>query len=115
LCFAVIASGLAAAADRSDSESTIVAEAEEFAVQPGTQANGGWKSKAWGENYYCATFGNTFLSRKAFLGAPEQSSGPSATMKVKIPKGVGTWRLRDTKPLRVSRRSFTCGSSRRGA
>ncbi len=86
LCFAVIGCGLAAAADRSASDSTIVAEAEEFAVKPGTKSNGRWKPKAWGENYYCATFGNTFLSRKAFLGAPEQSAGSSATVTVKIPK-----------------------------
>jgi hypothetical protein len=86
LCFAVIGCDLAAAADLSTSNSTVVAEAEEFAVKPDTAANARWKSKAWGENYYCATFGNTFLSRKAFLGAPEQSSGSSANITVKIPK-----------------------------
>lgn len=86
LCFAGISSGLAAAADRSTSDSTIVAEAEEFAIKPGAKSDDGWRPKVWGDNYYCATFGNTFLSRKAFLGAPEQSSGSTATMIVKIPK-----------------------------
>src|SRR6187200_1645019 len=85
LCFAGIGCELTAAADRSTSDSTIVAEAEEFAIEPGAKSDGGWQRKAWGENYYCATFGNTFLSRKAFLGAPEQSSGSTATMTVKIP------------------------------
>jgi hypothetical protein len=86
LCFAVIGCRMAQAADHSTSDSTIVAEAEEFAVQPSSKSGSGWKSKKWGENYYCATFGNTFLSRKAFLGAPEQSSHSTATLIVKIPK-----------------------------
>src|SRR5215212_8690156 len=86
LCFTVIGCGLVVAADVSTSDSTIVAEAEEFAGKPGAKLDGGWQAKKWGENYYCATFGNTFLSRKAFLGAPEQSSGSTATMTVKIPK-----------------------------
>src|SRR4051794_1816394 len=75
LCFAFTRCGLAAAADSSTSDSIIVAEAEEFTIKPAAKSNGGWERKAWGENYYCATFGNTFLSRKAFLGASEQSSG----------------------------------------
>ncbi|HEV2294750.1 MAG TPA: beta-galactosidase trimerization domain-containing protein [Tepidisphaeraceae bacterium] len=39
----------------------------------------------WGQNYYCATFSNTFLSRKAFLGAPEQAQG-AATIAIAVPK-----------------------------
>src|SRR5437667_199138 len=48
-------------------DSTIVCEAEEFQVM-----RPGWEAKAWGSNYYAATLANSFLSRKAYLGAPEQ-------------------------------------------
>ena len=60
---------------------TLIIEAEEFAP-----ANKAWQRQKWGENYYCATFGNTFLSRKAFLGAPEQSDVGTATHTVNIPE-----------------------------
>ena len=43
-------------------------EAEEF--QPAGDA---WRARPWGENYYAATFANSFLSRKAFLGADDVS------------------------------------------
>lgn len=46
-------------------DGTIFCEAEEFRVE-----TPGWQAGGWGENYYAATFANTFLSRKAFLGAP---------------------------------------------
>lgn len=61
-------------------DGNIFCEAEEFKVeQPG------WKAMPWGENYYCATFANTFLSRKAFLGAPEQCDKDAvATINVNI-------------------------------
>jgi len=59
----------------------LLIEAEEF--QPVDK--GGWAAKPWGENYYAATFANSFLSRKAFLGADEQAAG-SATLKVRVPK-----------------------------
>src|SRR5687767_7729046 len=59
-------------------DTTILAEAEEFrATDPG------WRARPWGENYYCATFANAFLSRKAFLGAPEQGARTSATLDVR--------------------------------
>ncbi len=58
---------------------THILEAEEF-----TPASKAWQRKKWGENYYCATFGNTFLSRKAFLGAPEQCTEASATFDIDI-------------------------------
>jgi len=64
----------------------IVCEGEEF--QPA--ATGGWKAKPFGENYYAATFANAFLSRKAFLGAPEQCEESRATIQVKIPE-AGTY------------------------
>lgn len=58
----------------------LIAEAEEFqVVQPG------WRAGKWGENYYAATFANSFLSRKAFLGAPEQADETLATLEVEIP------------------------------
>lgn len=69
------------------SESTVIAEAEEFSVKaPGDAGGGRWRAMHWGENYYCATFSNTFLSRKAFLGAPEQAEESAAGITVKIPK-----------------------------
>src|SRR4051812_18347263 len=64
------------------SDTLIVAEAEEFYVAK----PGGWKAKPWGENYFVATFANSFLSRKAFLGAPEQCDRSVATIEVEVPK-----------------------------
>jgi hypothetical protein len=58
-------------------DGTIVAEGEEFQVQ-----SPGWKARPWGENYYAATLANTFLSRKAFLGAPE--SGPESVAIIQV-------------------------------
>jgi hypothetical protein len=67
-------SGLSAPAD------SVLCEAEEF------QTDGkGWKRGDYGENYYVGTFANTFLSRKAFLGAPEQCRRSVATFKATIP------------------------------
>lgn len=68
------------------SETTIIAEAEEFQVA----GKGGWQAKTWGENYFAATLANTFLSRKAFLGAPEQCETSTATIDVEVPK-AGTY------------------------
>ena len=48
----------------------IFLEAENFSSASG---GGCWKPGIWSENYYACTFmdgGSTFLSRKAFLGAP---------------------------------------------
>jgi hypothetical protein len=69
-------------------DSTVIAEAEEFRVEPAAGADGksGWEAKRWGENYYAATLANTFLSRKAFLGAPEQAEESTAQIIVKVPK-----------------------------
>ena len=64
------------------SDTLIVAEAEEFHVDK----PGGWKAKPWGENYFVATFANSFLSRKAFLGAPEQCERSVATIEVQVAK-----------------------------
>src|SRR6185503_4836993 len=58
---------------------THIFEAEEFAPQ-----NRVWQRKRWGDNYYTATFGNTFLSRKAFLGAPERSDVGTAVLDIHI-------------------------------
>jgi len=74
-------------------DGTYFCEAEEFQVKPGPVAPGnagalgapqGWQARPWGENYYAATFAITFLSRKAFLGAPEQCDDTVATMNVDI-------------------------------
>lgn len=58
----------------------IVCEAEEF-----TTDGGSWQRRKWGENYYCATFANTFLSRKAYLCAPAEEAAGSAHTEVAIP------------------------------
>src|SRR4051794_30032557 len=65
--------------EQAGSERMIVCEAEEF--RPG---GAGWKPKKYGENYYAATFADTFLSRKAFLGAPEQCEPARASYRVQI-------------------------------
>jgi hypothetical protein len=58
----------------------IVCEAEEFQV-----ASPGWKAKPFGTNYYAATLANTFLSRQAYLGAPDQGEKTVAEITVEIP------------------------------
>jgi hypothetical protein len=58
-------------------EGFLLCEAEEFAVEAP-----GWVAKPWGENAYAATFANTFLSRKAFLGAA--ATGPTARARIAI-------------------------------
>jgi hypothetical protein len=60
-------------------DGTIFCEAEEFKV-----TKPGWVARNWGENYYAATFANTFLSRKAFLGAPEVCEETTATINVNV-------------------------------
>ena len=60
-------------------DGTIFCEAEEFTVE-----KPGWQARPWGENYYAATFANTFLSRKAFLGAPEDCDETVATIRVNV-------------------------------
>ncbi len=60
-------------------DGTIFCEAEEFKVEKGL-----WQAKNWGENYFSATLANTFLSRKAFLGAPEQCEESIASVNVRI-------------------------------
>lgn len=59
-----------------------ICEAEEFQTDPKNQA--GWQAKRWGENYYAATFANSFLSRKAFLGAPAECEPAKASRQVEI-------------------------------
>jgi len=61
-----------------------ICEAEEFQVTAPPAGKTGWAAKRWGENYYAATFANTFLSRKAFLGAPEQCDDAAASINVDI-------------------------------
>jgi hypothetical protein len=69
-----------------ETDGTIIAEAEEFKPVGDPSGGKGWQAKNWGENYYAATFANTFLSRKAFLGAPEQVGKSEATITVEVPK-----------------------------
>lgn len=73
------------------SETTLICEAEEFQIVPPSPplakgGMGGWQAKTLGTNYYAATFANSFLSRKAYLGAPEQGETTSAKLDVVVPK-----------------------------
>ncbi|MCH8829464.1 MAG: beta-galactosidase trimerization domain-containing protein, partial [Planctomycetes bacterium] len=61
----------------------IICEGEEF--QPASPGSA-WKALPWGRNYYAATFANSFLSRKAFLGAPEQCERSTASRNIRITK-----------------------------
>src|SRR5690242_19796393 len=81
---AVLAAEIPAAKYRSNGEpvtpqadGSIICEAEEFKVE-----TPGWEAKPWGTNYYAATFANCFLSRKSYLGAPEQADGSTASVQV---------------------------------
>jgi len=60
-------------------DGTIFCEGEEFKV-----VKPGWEAKKWGENYYAATFANTFISRKAFIGAPENCDETVATIDIDV-------------------------------
>lgn len=63
-------------------DGNLYCEAEEFQIAtPGLNT---WRAGYWGRNYYAATFANTFLSRKAFLGAPEQCPETRASVTVEI-------------------------------
>jgi hypothetical protein len=55
-------------------------EAEDF-----TPEGAGWSRGAWGENYFSGPFANTFLSRKAFLGAASGAGGAVARLTIRIP------------------------------
>jgi hypothetical protein len=63
------------------SPTTVICEAEEFRVQ-----KPGWLAKPFGTNYYAATLANCFLSRKAYLGAPEQCEETVAVIDAQVPK-----------------------------
>ncbi len=58
-----------------------VCEAEEFR---GPASEAGWRAKPFGENYYAATFANSFLSRRAFLGAPAQCDKSISSIDVQV-------------------------------
>lgn len=64
-----------------ESDATVIAEAEELQVQ-----SPGWQARPFGTNYHAATFANSFLSRQAYLGAPEQCTKTAATIDVTVPK-----------------------------
>jgi hypothetical protein len=63
------------------SDSTIVIEAEELQVR-----TPGWRALPYGTNYYAATLANTFLSREAYLGAPEQGPSTVASVEFVVPR-----------------------------
>lgn len=63
-------------------DGSLVLEAEEFRV-----LTPGWQARNWGENYYAATIANTFLSRKAFLGAPVTGETSKASIQLQIEEG----------------------------
>lgn len=60
-------------------DGALYCEAEEFAV-----LRPGWQPRRWGDNYYAATFANCFLSRKAFLAAPEDGPETAASITVQV-------------------------------
>lgn len=60
---------------------SILVEGEELHVD-----SGAWTARPYGTNYYASTFANCFLSRKGYLGAPEQSEPSTASIDVAIPK-----------------------------
>jgi hypothetical protein len=72
--------GKARAAVSAQPDGLIVCEGEEFQVR-----SAGWEAKPFGTNYYAATLANTFLSRQAYLGAPEQCEKSVAEIAVEIP------------------------------
>ena len=92
-----------------------ICEAEEFQTEPPTPR--GWKAQRWGENYYAATLANSFLSRKAFLGAPEQCEQTVAAINVDVDEAgqylvsSGARRLIGLKRSFVSRSNSTVNAS----
>jgi hypothetical protein len=63
------------------SDTTVLCEAEEFHIK-----TPGWQARPFGTNYFAATFANCFLSRKGYLGAPEQTEPSEAGIVAQIPK-----------------------------
>ncbi|MBN1607863.1 MAG: beta-galactosidase trimerization domain-containing protein, partial [Polyangiaceae bacterium] len=57
---------------------TFLIEAEEL-------SGAGWTPRAWGTNYYSATVATTYLSRKAYLEAPEQAEQVIACVDLDVP------------------------------
>src|SRR5436190_12647800 len=66
------------------SAATLIAEAEEF--RPARPDKTGWLARPFGTNYFAATFANCFLSRQAYLGAPEQCDESVASIDVDVPE-----------------------------
>src|SRR6185436_1583933 len=60
-----------------NADHSILVEGEELHVDEGA-----WAARPYGTNYYASTFANCFLSRKAYLGAPEQSPHSVAGIEV---------------------------------
>lgn len=73
--------GKARVAVQQQPDGLYICEAEEFRTATPT---GAWKARKFGENYYAATFANSFLSRRAFLGAPEQCDETTAMIRVDV-------------------------------
>lgn len=59
----------------------LLCEAEEF-----QRSDEGWSVKDWGENYYAATFANTFMSRKKYLSAPSETGESWVYREVEVPR-----------------------------
>ena len=62
-------------------DGSVVVEAEELHV-----ATPGWRALPYGTNYYAATLANTFLSRQAYLGAPERGPTTEASVEIQVPR-----------------------------
>ncbi len=67
------------------SSNTVVVEAEEMRVRVAEGDRPGFRARPFGTNYYAATLADSFLSRKAYLGAPEQCAPSSASIEVSVP------------------------------
>jgi len=59
----------------------VIAEAEEFRVE-----SPGWRALPYGTNYFAGTLADCFLSRQAYLGAPEHGPETAASIDVVIPE-----------------------------
>ncbi len=79
---------------RALSDTTVIVEAEDLRVatrstgdvgHAGDAGTGGWQPRPFGTNYYAATLADSFLSRKAYLGAPEQCAPSTASIEVEVP------------------------------
>lgn len=66
---------------RAITDRMVIAEAEEFQIE-----KPGWRALPFGTNYFAGTLADCFLSRQAYLGAPEHGGPTVASIDVEVPK-----------------------------